>query len=234
MSGHSEESREECVYCGSTENITKDHIPPKCLFAKPLPQDLITVPSCRKCNNSASKDDEHFRNVLSASQEAGHHPDAKEVANKFVRSLQRPKAQGLKRSFLNTTNFFYYANELDIIEPGGSYFVKLDRLERVGARIIKGLFWHHNDERLPNDCIMRVWVDKGLHSVDKRQMLLFFQVMNEHPFSAGKRAFKYWYKPIPEDQSTGIWVLQFYDNIHFYCLTINPKHNPTEYQRLTP
>lgn len=226
MSGHSEELREECVYCGSTENITRDHIPPKCLFAEPRPQDLITVPSCHNCNSAGSKDDENLRNVLAVSREAGDHPDAKVAAEKAVRSLQRTEAQRLRRSFLDRTDFFYFVNDLGIIEPGGSYFVKLDRLERVGTRIIKGLFWHHNDQRLPSDCIVRVWVDKGLQSVDERQMLCFFQVMNERPFSAGKRAFKYWYKPIPEDQSTGIWVLQFYDNIHFYCLTLSPNFDP--------
>ena len=228
MSDHRQELREKCVYCGSTKNITSDHIPPKCLFARPRPQDLITVPSCLSCNSTASKDDENLRNVLAASREAGEHPDARKVAEKAVRSLQRPEAQGLRRSFLDSTDFFFFVNELGVIEPGGSYYVNHERLERVGSRIIKGLFWHHNNHRLPSDCEVAVYVDKGLQHIDKRQLQLFYQVMREQPFSAGKRAFKYWYKPIPEDKSTGIWVLQFYDNIHFFCLTINPKSEPTQ------
>ena len=54
----------ECVYCGREAQLTSDHIPPKNLFPKPRPSNLITVPSCKRCNRSASKDDEYLRLVL--------------------------------------------------------------------------------------------------------------------------------------------------------------------------
>lgn len=39
-----------CCYCGVRKATTKDHIPPKSIFNKPRPCDLITVPYCFECN----------------------------------------------------------------------------------------------------------------------------------------------------------------------------------------
>ena len=53
-----------CYMCGNPA-ITKEHVPPKCLFPEKKDigtdkyrLDLITVPSCEKHNNLKSDDDE--------------------------------------------------------------------------------------------------------------------------------------------------------------------------------
>jgi hypothetical protein len=48
-----------CVYCGSAAT-TVDHIPPKAIIPAKSRVNLPTVPSCRKCNNGFSKDDEYL------------------------------------------------------------------------------------------------------------------------------------------------------------------------------
>ena len=53
-----------CIYCGEREATERDHIPPKCFFPEPLPNDLITVPSCSVCNREYGKIDEFIRDVL--------------------------------------------------------------------------------------------------------------------------------------------------------------------------
>jgi hypothetical protein len=50
-----------CAICGKSEAVTRDHIPPKGIFPKPLPQDLITVPACKNCNGGDSSLDEKFK-----------------------------------------------------------------------------------------------------------------------------------------------------------------------------
>jgi len=45
-----------CIYC-SSESLTREHAPSKTLLKKPFPDNLPTVPSCEKCNNSFSKDE---------------------------------------------------------------------------------------------------------------------------------------------------------------------------------
>jgi hypothetical protein len=59
-------STDKCYLCGATENLTRDHIPPKGLFPKPRPANLYTVPCCYACNNGASKEDEYFRVAASS------------------------------------------------------------------------------------------------------------------------------------------------------------------------
>jgi len=53
-----------CVYCGANENVTLDHVPPRCLIRKPYPANLLTVPACALCNNAYSRDEEYFRLVI--------------------------------------------------------------------------------------------------------------------------------------------------------------------------
>ncbi len=46
----------ECIFCG-VESNTREHAPSKVFISEPLPTDLPTVPSCRKCNNSYASDE---------------------------------------------------------------------------------------------------------------------------------------------------------------------------------
>ncbi len=64
-----------CVYCGRNGPVTRDHIPPKNLFAT-RPSNLITVPACEKCNRAACKDDEYFRLTITSRSDIGEHPEA--------------------------------------------------------------------------------------------------------------------------------------------------------------
>ncbi|KEY99813.1 hypothetical protein AI27_00930 [Sphingomonas sp. BHC-A] len=45
-----------CFHCGAGAD-TVDHAPPKILLDKPYPDEMIVVPSCYACNNSASLDE---------------------------------------------------------------------------------------------------------------------------------------------------------------------------------
>ena len=46
----------ECIYCGE-QSKTREHAPSKLFISDPLPSDLPTVPSCKKCNNGFSSDE---------------------------------------------------------------------------------------------------------------------------------------------------------------------------------
>jgi hypothetical protein len=56
----------QCIYCGINEANERDHIPPKSFFPEPRPSNLITVPSCSKCNRDYGKIDEIVRNLLTS------------------------------------------------------------------------------------------------------------------------------------------------------------------------
>jgi hypothetical protein len=93
----------ECVYCGRVGAITDDHIPPRNLFAKPRPSNLIKVPSCREChgeNKQVSQDDEYFRLMLTLREDTADHPDVKKILPIVLKSLARPDKVGFAKSLL--------------------------------------------------------------------------------------------------------------------------------------
>lgn len=58
--------QDKCYLCGSENDLTRDHVPPKNLFRGPLPSNLITAACCRTCNVSFSKMEEQLRIFVSA------------------------------------------------------------------------------------------------------------------------------------------------------------------------
>src|SRR5262249_221345 len=53
-----------CIYFGTTPT-PQNPVPPKCLLQKPFPPNLLTVPSCKKCNADFSLDEQYFLVLLS-------------------------------------------------------------------------------------------------------------------------------------------------------------------------
>lgn len=58
-----------CIYCGGLAD-SREHIPSKTFLKKPFPDNLYTVPSCVKCNNSFSGDELYTRIVLDTLESA--------------------------------------------------------------------------------------------------------------------------------------------------------------------
>jgi hypothetical protein len=54
----------KCAYCNKQEKETDDHVPPKSFYPTPRPSNLITVPSCLKCNQGLGKDEEFFLAII--------------------------------------------------------------------------------------------------------------------------------------------------------------------------
>lgn len=60
-----------CVYCGSLAD-SREHVPSKVFLRKPYPDNLYTVPACKKCNNSFSQDELYTRVVLDTLEAVAH------------------------------------------------------------------------------------------------------------------------------------------------------------------
>ena len=217
-------SRTECVYCGSQQQMTRDHIPPKNLFPKPHPSNLVTVSCCRSCNESASRDDEFFRFIITR-DDAGEHPEARKILPSVFKSLQRPQAMGLTN--LMRKNLF----DIDVYTPGGIYIERrlgynadFRRFDSVASRIVKGLFWHEFGVRLPNTHKAKSWSDLGLARIKQELQDQIAEmgcriIAEGKRNTVGKRVFDYWVYSFPEDRYTTVWVLMFYESVCFFCVT---------------
>ena len=217
-------SQKVCVYCGSQQQLTRDHIPPKNLFAKPFPSNLVTVPCCRRCNKRASKDDEYFRLIITR-DDAGGHPEARKILPAIVKSLQRPQAMGFTN--LMRKNFFdidVYAPDGTYIERRGGYNADVRRFDSVVSRIIKGLFWHEFGVRLPNTHKAKSWSDLGLTFI-KQELQdqiaeMGCKIIAQTPRKViGENVFDYWVHDFPEERYATAWVLRFYESVCFFRVT---------------
>ena len=83
-----------CIYCGLRAGSTRDHVPPKCMFLSPMPNDIqmITVPCCKECRSGHLGDDAVARNFLisSAAAESRQVSDNR-IEKKRNRSLERDR-----------------------------------------------------------------------------------------------------------------------------------------------
>ena len=141
-----------CAYCGSLNPSTKDHIPPRNLFPKPRPSNLITVPCCQTCREGWSDDDEYFRVAIVSAKETYENKYAQKVIEKLLRSMHNPSKIG----FSNLVRSSLMG--VDIQSQGGIYLgnapaikVKKLRFDRVAQTIIKGLFFYEKKHPLPEN-----------------------------------------------------------------------------------
>ncbi len=222
----------ECVYCGKVAPITDDHIPPRNLFSKPRPSNLIKVPSCKEChseNKTVSQDDEYFRLMLSLREDTAKHPDVEKILPVVFRSLARPEQAGLTRSLMKSVK------KVNLRTKGGLYLgikqaydVNLARLDNVARRIAKGLFYHENGRRLPSEYEVVAYSEDGLRDLteDDRQHLqqkIMAPLMSNSPKIVGNGVFSYRVSYSDTDPNTSVWFFVFYERVAFLCLTLTKE-----------
>jgi hypothetical protein len=220
----------ECAYCGAVGKITRDHIPPKGIFSKPLPDDLITVPACPQCHSDeTSKDDEYFRLALQVREGIENHPDVIKSRPVLLRSLEKPQKIGMVKGLLE--NIFL----AELVSPNG-IFIKnqwaiqtdMNRLRRVVTRIMKGLFYKLKEHRIPDGYEALVCDEDSFQKWPANVV----QNYNENlikPILAQKQrvmigndvfSFKYGYDK--NNPNTTCWIFTFYQRASFLGLTLPP------------
>ncbi len=223
----------ECVYCGKMVETSDDHIPPKNLFPSPRPSNLITVPSCRECNEKASKDDEYFRLVLSMRRDISDHPEVLKNKAKLQRSLQNPERKGFRSSFLNSLAV------VDSCTPAGIYLGKTDafrvdmkRVNNVIKRITQGLFYKEKARRLPDNYQVAAWCIDAV--INEHPQLLGTFIMKDiitstlqgKSLTIGNNVFRYWFKFATDEENSSAFLLSFNNSVNFLALTMpNIKSN---------
>lgn len=214
-----------CVYCGDPAD-TEDHVPPECLFPKPRPADLIRVPSCKLCNNRASKDDEYFRLVMCMRRENGEHPAVSELFPAVRRSLEHPKKLGMQRAVAKQITRLLEQTPGGLIVSVPAYHVDLVRVHRVLARITNGLFYHVFGRRLPAGVEARGFSapNPQYESFDAQMK---FQRLNANmslfpAATVGDGVFSYQYWVNPNDPDITGWRLIFYKATLFMGATRRP------------
>ena len=215
-----------CTYCGRTDVLTKDHVPPRNLFSAPRPN-LITVPACKNCNQQASMDDEYFRAMLAMRWDTNYHPDVQEVLPLVMKSYTRKEAQRYRKALLRGIQ------EIDVTTPAGlylgkaaTYCVDLQRLDSVIERTVRGLYFHEAGKALPVDVDVTAFAEDGLKDLDstardRLRIMILEPVYSNPPKVIGRDTFKYWVAFADDVEFTSAWILRFYERVSFVAITTN-------------
>ena len=213
-----------CAYCGSSpskkSDRTKDHIPPRCLFRKPYPTDLVTVPACSRCHGSTSKDDEYFRIVTSMRDDVYQHDEAD--LDRTHRALEGP-ARNLARIIGRSAYKTHRKTAGGIWVDALGYRVDHDRLERVARRIVRGLFYENRGERLPEGYRVEAFSDLDWRAVEPRLGMPVARWLLPQPrmeIGKGRGVFRYQCHFAPEDPATSVWLLEVFERVEFFAFTI--------------
>jgi hypothetical protein len=211
-------TRAQCAYCGvqfdSTNLRSKDHVPPRGLYAdalRPGGAQLLTVPSCVQCNNSTSDDEAHFRNILAL---AGEMPNTARRANwesNILRSFDHqdgPKRVGELLAQLEPV-------EMDGRQRHRVYPGRDARVMRIICKIVRGLCFHH-DLLWP---VQEAWVQADTL---KYRLPTDFESDMEGIgwYHVGKDVLEYRFGLGEEGQSW--WLLTFYETCKFVAW-VRPK-----------
>lgn len=193
-----------CCYCGIREATTKDHIPPKSIFTKPRPSDLITVLSCFQCNNEASKYDERFKAYLGMhiARQGGE-------AERLFKEGVLPTA---KHNNKLRTNIFNSMYPVDIVTKAGltkgkGMAVPWDNEAHdiTIERIIRGLFFHHYGKIIGTKANIQIyWFEEPLHELEDKL----------YETSIANGTFKYQYNLADGLKFDSVWLFNFY-NAHW-------------------
>jgi hypothetical protein len=209
----------QCGYCGKEERLTRDHIPPQCLFPEPRCADLITVPCCEQCRDGWSDDDEYFRTVvINASQLYGDKLAAP-INNAMLRSLSKLQKRKFSRMIIDSIC------EIPLETDSGIYLghapalmFDQDRVNRVSQRIVRGLFFHKKGYRLPPHYeVVGLLKQFGMEPLLEP---LRQQGINFPPLRVIQSGvFAYTFRATLEDPNTTMWLALFYQKLPFVGFT---------------
>ena len=214
-------SNDICAFCGK-QAVTDDHVPPKCLFPKPRPTNLITVRACKACNEGAKLDDEYFRDAILTGIDEQRFPEAMALS---VRKIEEMGADPKKRGYGWAT--YKSVRTVEVYTAAGIYLgdagareLDLDRMLRTIEKCVRGLYFHHFQERIPEDCEVTIEHHQNVEPDDIREIPtnLAWQPLQD----IGNGAFVYTYTRA-QDSPLSLWLLKFYGH-HSFIVIVSPAN----------
>jgi hypothetical protein len=202
---------DKCFLCGTTENLTRDHIPPKNLFKPPLPTNLITIAACLNCNNSYSLDEEYFR-VCVATQGYGNDTGKWIWDEKVIHSTLRRSPLLRKQLIKHTFSLPVYSTSNLYMEQQRAILYDCNRINHVVEKITKGLITVYQ----PTVNLQEIQFDVSLIGMDMELVSFLKQMPGK---SIANDAFVFWRGFNENDPRESVWFMLFYKQTFFNIAT---------------
>ena len=204
----------KCVYCQLNPGNTKDHVPPKLIFAKPRPSNLITVNCCLDCNKTFGPDDEYLRAYIALRANC-QEKNKRQVSKKALRAFNRSPA--FESQFFNDIRFAERVRADLSVEFIPQTKFDEDRLERIMQRIVRGIIWDHSEILLPLNSHWCVLFDHGFEA--KRKSTInkeAAKLLKDEERKEIGELFSYKFGLVEGRQNESIWQLRFFTEL--WCL----------------
>ena len=205
---------DSCYLCGVAAT-TRDHIPPRGIFPKPWPSNLLTVPACATCNQSRSLDDEYFRVVVAAGSNDS--PQSLDLLRQRILPKMR-KRPGLILGLMKSAQW------VDVSSPGGIHVgcgraLSFDRprIQVVIDKIVRGLFFKHTGHRLPTQWVVEDFLYKPLVREELRAAILGLPLIEV----GDGTVYSYRYH-ISDSSDESFWALMFYNDTSLFIAQTSP------------
>jgi hypothetical protein len=133
-----------------------DHVPMQQLYApevrKTHSPNLLTIPVHDKCNKSYQRDEDYFVTALMPHSRGSYAGDAI-----YKRALERYRG-GEKVGLVRRVLADFDPRPSGLVLPGNQVLQRLDgnRIKRVAWKIVRGLYFHHQNKFLLEDLVTAV------------------------------------------------------------------------------
>ena len=194
-----------CAICGINDTTSFDHIPPECIFVKPLPQNRIKIPACDRCNTGRAEIDEKFKAYLSINVNNPEIPSTKLFSNEALKTVIHNKRL-FKEIIANSKPVMLFKNNLYL---PNYLLVNWDtRVFNTEIEYItRGLYFYHFKEILGSNASVKPIIPKKYPEklVDVVDLFNFNQI--------GGEQFSYIFGRAIEHKYHSIWFYQFYNTL---------------------
>jgi hypothetical protein len=209
-------SNDICIFCGK-QAVTDDHVPPKCLFPLPRPTNLITVRACKACNEGTKLDDEYFRDAILTGIDEERFPEAMALSLHKIEEIGAdPKKRGYGWATYKSVRTVEVYTEAGIyLGDAGARELDLDRMRRSIEKWVRGLYFHHFRERIPDDCEVTIEHHQHLEPDAREEILSLFA--GRPVQNIGDGAFVYAFMRVQGDPRS-MWLLEFYGRHSFIVI----------------
>lgn len=220
----------KCVYCGNENGITKDHIPPKALFAKPRPHDLITVPACEKCNSGFNLDDDYFKTMHLLRRESAGNDDVKRLLPKLYKSMKHVKASSFSRRFQKSISLVEEQSRFGLyLGKSAAFTISNERFSNTIERCIYGLHYFHFNQPLYEGYKVHALSIAEFNKISPilthRHLKIIDTVTLNPPLEIGKgrNVFKYWFKKASDSEKSSFWIISIYEKTFYIGIVLPEK-----------
>jgi hypothetical protein len=208
----------KCTYCQENKVVTREHVIPRCLFPKPLPNFMITVPVCQTCNRKKGRLDEYLRDVLVLDIDSSENEAAQKLKRGEVnRAIRRNRSEVMRTARTKAKLEPRYT-------PGGIYLghavsfpIDSDKLNQAFAMIVRGLHFAVKTVYLPNDCTFDI---RRVHPLEFNETWDAIKKTGFNgPYRLGDNIFTALMIFAAEEPALTLWWLWFYESICVYVAT---------------